>query len=147
MAQLLIVTKRCPKTEKSYNVEGAQNNQDLLGIFEDSHIFSGTEQSLFDIRQVPQMTEAELESYVEQLEVIVEEMPDGREKWFHTGQNKWFVLKEVPKFTINLKRINNPMWNNIEDGTYTKEQVESYLQSAVDKVIEEITDNMIEEVI
>ncbi len=45
MAQLLIVTKRCPKTSTN-----AQNDQDLLGIFEDSHQFSPTEQALFDIR-------------------------------------------------------------------------------------------------
>ena len=147
MAQLLIVTKRCPKTEKNYKPDGVQNDQDLLGIFEDSHVFSATEQSLFDIRQVPQMTKVELESYIEQLQVAVEEMPGGREKWFHNGQSKWFVLKEAPKFTINLKRISNPMWNNIKSGTYTKEQVETYLQSAVDRVIEEIADNMNEEVV
>ncbi len=147
MSQLLMVTKRCPKTENNYKPDGVQNDQDLLGIFDDSHIFSSTEQSLFAIRQVPQLTKGELLLYVEQLNVTIEGMPDGREKWFHTGQNKWFVLEEEPKFTINLKRISNPMWTNIESGTYTREQVESYLQSAVDKVVEEISDNMSEEVV
>lgn len=147
MAQLLIVTKRCPKTENSYKPDGVQNDQDLLGIFDDSYIFSATEQSLFDIRQVPQMSIAELRAFIQQLEVVVETIPDDREKWFHTGQNKWFILKEEPKFTINLKRITNPMWRNVEDGSYTKAEVETYLQTAVDRVIEEISENFDEEVI
>jgi hypothetical protein len=146
MAQLVLISKKTARA-------GVQNEDDLITIKPDNWKFSPTEHEKFTIRQVPQMTRDELGTLVTQLDNIVEYISvepgniDRREKWFHPSLNKWFILKEAPKFTINLKRINPPTWRKIEDGTYTKEQLQTAIQTFIDRTIEGFAENVEEEFI
>ena len=145
MAQLLIISKE-------REIKGCQEEGDLILIKPDSWNFSPTEHRKFDIRKVPQFTAEELKDIIwNQFRGAIEDIDptgetDKREKWFHPQLNKWFVLKEAPKFTVNLKRINNPMWKNIEDGTFTKEQLLETINNFADRVIPGFTVNLEEEV-
>lgn len=145
MAQVMIISKQLARS-------GIQEEGDLVLIKPDSWQFSSTELEKFDIYRVPQFTDVELKDIIwNQFRGAIEDIDttgitDKREKWFHPSLSKWFVLKEAPKFTINLKRINNLTWKNIENGTFTKEQILEAINTFADRVIAMFPENLEEEV-
>ena len=97
MAQLLIITEETAK-------ENVQYVGDIVGIFDDSHVFSATEKAKFTIVKV-ETTGLVLKAQIPQVQTAYQakttdwtlERPVSKDVW-KDPEGNWLEIVEMPKF-------------------------------------------------
>jgi len=102
MAQLLLISN------KTYR-EGLNEIGDIVGRFNDTHVFSSTEQEVFEIMQIKGVTEEELDERLSALRPEKEsawksettewcfDQPEEKELW-KNAKDEWCYLEEEEKY-------------------------------------------------
>ena len=111
MAQLLVVHENCAKrkVERGIRKTEAEDHAvqpigDIIGVFEDKHQFSSTEQDIFDITQVSGFTKAELITIMPypETKIVADINRNETEYWKDPDDGKWKQIKEPPKFRLSI---------------------------------------------
>ena len=93
MAQVTLINARTYRA-------GVNQAGDIVGIFEDSHIFDSNEHDMFDIIAVPNITRAELEGQLKTPEIRRAIDKDGNEinVWRNSDKDSWKKLVKPTKY-------------------------------------------------
>lgn len=97
MAQLLVINLASSKQKP----KGVQNIGDLVGVFPDSHQFSPTEQSVFDVVTV----HGTVEAVRQRLPITAIKVDPVTEKDIWQDGASWKELKKAPKFEWNISDL------------------------------------------
>jgi hypothetical protein len=135
MAQLLLISPALSHTG-AYQ-QGLCKDGDLVGIFEDSHIFSELEHKEFEIVKVPGYTRAELKEGLRQLrppeqkiyrkgnnwsfDDSAKDADEIKEAWQHTD-GKWYFLEKPDKYGLSLDNLTAIDKEKLESGTTIEKQ-------------------------
>ena len=124
MAQLLCIgTVRHQK--------GVQEAGDIIGVFDDKHVFSGTEQDIFDIYQFKGYTAEELKAELEQRSV---EFDLEKNTWMDGKTEKKLV--SLPKFRHSIKDWTVADKTTVSSTLSDASSKESVLDKVVDRIAE-----------
>jgi len=116
MAQLLLISAETFK-------DGVNQIGDIVGIFDDSHVFTPTEHIMFVIGYVPNITRDELISSLKFPELQEVKTEDTSIKmWRNSPNEPWKKLEKEPKY----------MWTT---AGLTEEQKTAFQSSAISKEV------------
>lgn len=111
------------------NRTGIQETGDIVGVFEDKHVFSDTEKTNYDIHQVSGYSVKELQLALYQRRVEIKQM------WKDTD-GTWKELKESPKFKQSLKNFTSTDLSSLENPASTLAERNTILDNLCDRTKE-----------
>ena len=110
-AQILCIGENCAKRKVEIGIRASEAEDhavqpigDIVGVFEDSHVFSSTEQDVFQIIQVDGFTRAEVEANIPVPEII-EDSVTGKWEWRDRTDREMKELKKKPKFLLSIANL------------------------------------------
>lgn len=120
MAQLVLISPNLFHTG-AYK-QGLCKDGDIVGIFEDSHVFSELEHKEFEIAKIEGYTKTEFKARLNQLK--------PKEQWVQHKENRWYVGK--PKTRQEALYIDEvkEVWQHTDGKWYFLEKKDKYDLSA-----------------
>ena len=148
MAQILSVGANCAKrkVERGIRQTEAEDHaiqpvDDIIGVFEDNHQFSPTEQDVFNIIQVEGMTKAEVEAVLEvqkrgERAQFRNGLPfaDSTEEWFDDADGKWKRLTKKPKFRRSMANASQGDKGKLGRSNVSRAQKETILRGSKNRI-------------
>ena len=146
MAQLLLVSKKTAKPN-------VQEEGDIIGIYEDSHVFSSTEQEIFDIMQIPGFTKEQLRLELNKLRPETQnawksettegslDEPSEKRLW-KNNKDEWCFLEDEHKCPMSLRDTSQNIKDALSDPGTDFETKQALIAGHVKETISLNTDNM-----
>lgn len=150
MAKLLVIGANCAKRKVERGVRQTEAEDhaiqaigDIIGVFEDSHQFSSTEQNIFDVVEVEGISVQELKQTL-RVELRGKD-PDSQDlsEWLDDSDGKWKKLENRPKFFRSIVNLSVNDKDDLGNASTVEEQKINIIKGLKNK-IKDHTENLVE---